>query len=69
MSLFRKMFDFDEKELRRFDKIADQIIELDEEYGKLSDDDLKNKTGEFKKRLESGEDFDDILIEAFASII
>ena len=67
MSLFRKMFDFDEKELRRFDKIADQIIELDEEYGKLSDDELRNKTEEFKKRLESGEDFDDILIEAFAT--
>ena len=48
MSLFRKMFDFDEKELRRFDKIADQIIELDEEYGKLSDDELRNKTEEFK---------------------
>ena len=67
MSLFRKMFDFDEKELRRFDKIADQIIELDEEYGKLSDDELRNKTEEFKKRLESEEDFDDILIEAFAT--
>ena len=67
MSLFRKMFDFDEKELRRFDKIADQIIELDEEYVKLSDDELKNKTEEFKKRLGSGEDFDDILIEAFAT--
>ena len=35
MSLFRKMFDFDEKELRRFDKIADKILELDDEYSKL----------------------------------
>ena len=67
MSLFRKMFDFDEKELRRFDKIADEIMELDDEYSKLSDDELKNKTEEFKNRLNDGEDFDDILVEAFAT--
>ena len=67
MSLFRKMFDFDEKELRRFDKIADKILELDDEYSKLSDDELKSKTEEFKNRLANGEDFDDILVEAFAT--
>ena len=67
MSLFRKMFDFDEKELRRFDKIADKILELDDEYSKLSDDELKKKTEEFKNRLANGEDFDDILVEAFAT--
>ena len=67
MSLFRKMFDFDEKELRRFDKIADEILKLDDEYSKLSDDELKKKTEEFKNRLNDGEDFDDILVEAFAT--
>ncbi len=67
MSLFRKMFDFDEKELRRFDKIADKILELDDEYSKLSDDELKKKTEEFKNRLANGEDFDDTLVEAFAT--
>ncbi len=67
MSLFRKMFDFDEKELRRFDKIADEILELDDEYSKLSDDELKKKTEEFKNRLNDGEDFDDVLVEAFAT--
>ena len=67
MSLFKKMFDYDEKELRRFTKMADQIIELEEEYSKLSDKDLKNKTEDFKKRLEEGETFDDIIIEAFAT--
>ena len=67
MSVFRKMFDFDEKELRRFDKIADKILELDDEYSKLSDDELKSKTEEFKNRLANGEDLDDILIEAFAT--
>ena len=67
MSVFRKMFDFDEKELRRFDKIADKILELDDEYSKLSDDELKSKTEEFKNRLANGEDLDDILVEAFAT--
>ena len=43
MSLFKKMFDFDEKELRRFEKIAKDIEALDEEYQKLSDEDLKKK--------------------------
>ena len=67
MSLFKKVFDFDEKELRRFEKIANKIDELDEEYQKMSDDDLKNKTAEFKERLEKGETFDDIIVEAFAT--
>ncbi len=67
MSLFKKVFDFDEKELRRFEKIANKIDELDEEYQKLSDDDLKNKTAEFKERLEKGATFDDIIVEAFAT--
>ena len=67
MSLFRKVFDFDEKELRRFEKIACQIDALDEEYSKLSDEELKNKTGLFKKRIAEGETLDDIVVEAFAT--
>ena len=67
MAFLKKLFDFDEKELRRFTKMADKIIELEEEYSKLSDKDLKKKTEEFKKRLEDGETFDDIIIEAFAT--
>ena len=67
MALLKKIFDYDEKELRRFTKMADKIIELEEEYSKLSDDKLKKKTEEFRKRLEDGETFDDIIIEAFAT--
>ncbi len=67
MSLFRKVFDFDEKELRRFEKIACQIDALDEEYSKLSDEELKNKTDLFKKRIAEGETLDDIVVEAFAT--
>ena len=39
-----------------------------EGYQKLSDDDLKNKTTEFKERLTNGETLDDILVEAFATV-
>ena len=67
MSLFKKLFDFEYKELKRFCSIADKIEALDEEYKKLSDKDLKNKTKEFKERLANGETLDDIVVEAFAT--
>ncbi|WP_342224371.1 preprotein translocase subunit SecA [Spiroplasma endosymbiont of Asaphidion curtum] len=43
-----------------------EILNLDLEMQELSDDSLKNKTNEFKKRLEAGATIDDILIETFA---
>jgi len=66
LKVFKKLFDNEYKELKRFQTIADQIDALDEEISKLSDDDLKEYTNVFKERLEQGETLDDILIEAFA---
>ena len=43
------MFDNEYKELERFKKIADEINSLDNEYSKLSDEELANKTKEFKE--------------------
>lgn len=51
MNLLKKLFDHEYKELNKFDALADQVIELDEEMQKLSDEELKNKTQEFKDRL------------------
>ena len=68
MKFLKKLFDHDYKELKRFNLLADKIIELDEEYQKLSDEDLKNKTLEFKNRLSNGETLDDILPEAYATV-
>ena len=68
MGLFRKLVDHEYKELERFKKIADKIEALGEEWSKLSDDELKVKTDEFRKRLASGETLDDILVEAFATV-
>ena len=66
MELLKKLFDHEYKELKRFEKIADQIDELDESMQALSDKELKEKTKEFKERLQNGETVDDLVVEAFA---
>jgi preprotein translocase subunit SecA len=58
--------DPNKKEVKKVEKIVDQIEALDEQMQDLSDEDLKNKTAEFKKRLSNGETLDDIMVEAFA---
>jgi len=68
MGILKRFFDHEYKELKKFSKIADAIDDLDEEYQKLSDDELKAKTAIFKDRLANGETLDDILVEAFATI-
>ncbi|WP_416353880.1 preprotein translocase subunit SecA [Agrilactobacillus fermenti] len=57
----------DKREVNRMDKIAAKVISYEDEYAKLSDDELKAKTPEFKERLKNGETLDDILPEAFAT--
>ena len=67
MNIIKKMFDHEYKQLKKFTKLADQIVSLDEEMSKLTDTELQAKTEEFKKRLKSNETLDDILVEAFAT--
>ena len=67
MGIFKKLFDHETKQLKRFRKLADEIVALDEEMQKLTDTELKAKTEEFKNRLNNGETVDDILVEAFAT--
>lgn len=66
MNIIKKLFDHEYKELNRFQKIADQIMALEDDMIKLSDEELKNKTVEFKERLKKGETLDDLLVEAYA---
>ena len=68
MNIFKKLFDHEYKELKKFNELASSIMDLDESYQKLSDEELKNKTTEFKERLKNGETLDDILVEAFATV-
>ncbi len=67
MKLLRKLLDHEYKELKRFEILADKVMDLDEEYSKLTDTELQNKTEEFKERLKNGETLDEILPEAFAT--
>lgn len=69
MSLITKIFgSHSEHELKRIMPIVDKIESYEEDYKKLSDDELKAKTPEFKKRLAAGETLDDILPEAYATV-
>ena len=67
MGLLKKLVDTEYKELKRFNKIADEIEALDETYSKMSDEELKGKTAEFRERLAKGETLEDIKVEAFAT--
>lgn len=66
MGLLKNLFDYETKELKRIDKIVDEIEALDEKMQSIKDIEFKAKTEEFKKRLEDGEELDDIAVEAFA---
>ena len=69
MGLAQKLFGtHSEHELKRIYPIADKIESYRESYGRLSDEELKGKTKEFKDRLAKGETLEDILPEAFATV-
>ncbi len=68
MSLLSKLFgNYSEKEIKRILPLQKRVLDLEEEYRALSDEDLKAKTEEFKYRLQNDETLDDILPEAFAA--
>ncbi len=67
MSILKKLFDHEYKEMKRFMKIADEIESKSEEYEALTDEDLKRKTEEFKTALKDGKTLEDILVDAFAT--
>ena len=69
MGFFEKIFGtHSQNELKRIYPIVDRIEALDAEMQKLTDDELRNKTKEFKDRLANGETLDDLLVEAYATV-
>ena len=68
MGILKKLFNHEYKELKRFETLADQVLELDNDMAKLSDMELKAKTEELKSKLQDGKTLDDILVEAFAVV-
>ena len=68
MEVFKKLLgQSNEAEVRRLQKIADQVLAKEAEYRALTDEQLQAKTPEFKQRLKAGETLDDILPDAFAA--
>ena len=65
--MFGKLLDPTYKEFKKCSKVAEAVVALEDEYKKLTDEELKAKTPEFKQRLEKGETLDDIMVEAFAT--
>ena len=69
MAILSKIFgDANARYIKSLQPIVNRINELEKDFEKLSDSELKNKTAEFKKRLSEGESLDDLLPEAFAGV-
>ncbi len=69
MSIINKLFGtHSERELKRIEPIVKKIESYREEMGKLTDDELRGKTTEFKKRLADGATLDSLLPEAYAVV-
>lgn len=66
MKFFERLFSGEGRIFSKMEKKADKIEALAETMANLSDDELKNKTEEFKNRYKNGESLDDLLVEAFA---
>ncbi|ODB36769.1 MULTISPECIES: preprotein translocase subunit SecA [Pseudoalteromonas] len=68
-NIFTKIFGSrNDRTIKNLRKTVALINALEEQYGKLSDDELKAKTAEFKQRIEQGSTLDDLLPEAFATV-
>ena len=69
MGLFRYILSGESrKALRRLDKMADKVLELEAKYKDMTDQELKEQTLLLKQRLNNGETLDDILYDAFAVV-
>ena len=69
MGLFTKMFGTrSEREVKKLTPQVDAVMALEDEYRKLTDEQLKDKTRQFKERLAGGETLDELLPEAFATV-
>ena len=67
-NVLKKWIENDDHEIKRMNKIADKVESYEDEYAAFSDEKLKSKTPEFKKRLANGEKLDSLLPEAFATV-
>ena len=68
MSFLKKIFGSNEREIAKLRPIVEEINSLEPTISKLSDEELRARTDEFRERIKKGETLDDILPEAFAVV-
>ncbi|MGB2992266.1 MAG: DEAD/DEAH box helicase, partial [Paenisporosarcina sp.] len=68
LGVLNKVFDLNKRDLKRLEKITDQVEALANETEALTDDQLRAKTDEFKERFASGTVLEDLQVEAFAVV-
>lgn len=69
MNFFSRLFgSSNDREIARLQKVVERINALERAYEALSDEALRAKTVEFRRRLARGESLDDLLVEAFAAV-
>ena len=70
MGLLRSLVDTEYKELKKFRRIADKIVALEDEYSKKNDEELANMTNVLKEMLENGKTINDeeVIVPAFATV-
>ena len=69
MGLFDKIFGTrSQREIKKIQPMVDKILDLEDAYKALPEEELKGKTAEFQQRLNQGENLDDLLPEAFAAV-
>lgn len=68
LGILNKVFDQNKREIKRLTKMAEEIDALASDMEKLSDEQLREKTEEFKARFQKGETVDNLLTEAFAVV-
>ena len=68
IGILKKVFDVNQRQIKRMQKTVEQIDALEPSIKPLTDEQLKGKTIEFKERLTKGETVDDLLPEAFAVV-
>ncbi|MEW4327895.1 preprotein translocase subunit SecA [Rossellomorea marisflavi] len=68
LGLLNKVFDGNKREIKKLEKLADQIEALGSEMERLTDDQIRERTVRFQERYQKGEELDDMLVEAFAVV-
>src|SRR5690625_3965705 len=69
VGLLKKIFgDGNSRQLKKLERIADEIENLESDYEKMSDTELQQQTEKFKERHANGESLDDLLVEAYAVV-